>query len=205
MSGSELSAELTMSHTRPFTPLHLRVPREPRGQRCVAGCRPQGGKESDTTEATWQARPRGDALQTPDDVARGLRNCGPTLPHSFPPGHRARKESCVTFAKKGMRTVAPGQLSQSTEASGNMLRANSEDAQAISSSLQVVAGIQAPSGTTDPDTQASSQLETPSTDRRGADDGIKGGTVSKRGANGEPGSPQGARPMRYSKAPQTQP
>ena len=71
MSGSELSAELTMSHTRPFTPLHLRVPREPRGQRCVAGCRPQGGKESDTTEATWQARPRGDALQTPEDVAEG--------------------------------------------------------------------------------------------------------------------------------------
>ncbi|KAI4529092.1 hypothetical protein MG293_020766 [Ovis ammon polii] len=116
-----------------------------------------------------------------------------------------RKESCVTFAKKGMRTAAPGQLSQSTEASGNILRANSEDAQAISSSLQVLAGIQGPSGTEDPDTQASSQLETPSTDRRGADDGIKGGTVSKRGANREPGSLRGSRPMRYSKAPQTQP
>lgn len=82
---------------------------------------------------------RDDGPEGPGTVAR------PFLTLS-PPGRRARKESCVTFAKKGNENRSPRATLPVHGGAGNMLRANSEDAQAISSSLQVLAGIQGPRG-----------------------------------------------------------
>ena len=106
MSGAELRPQLTVSHSRPFTPLYVTVPRDPHGQgHMLAAVHSDARSLTRLKRLSTHAQK---AIPSRNQVPwpKGSRNCGPPLPRSSP-GTQGQEGGICDIQKEGDENWSP--------------------------------------------------------------------------------------------------